>query len=479
MVHDIGTDMAQRLDLLAQRGERHLRMLARRAAWARAVELALLASPVVPVAFLAARALGPVGPVVMPVAALAVPMLVLLAAYRIARTAQPPGRARALALYDHHLGLKDRIVAADEFAALPVRGGFHDAALHEAAAAIDRALATPLTIAPPHPAAAIARRRWPFGAAALAILLLAAAIPEAAPSPGARLAGTFDRIMAGRAAPRAADPARDAGGGTAPNAVPPAPGAGTGAGTIPDDGRNGVPGAGAAGRAGVAGRDSAGTSARATPPAAGAAGDSARPGADMRAQGAGRAGDMPARSAATAAGERIDATGANPADAPGREAATAPRPGATPGGTPPSAAAGSAAPPAPPRPAPSKGEKTGAGQQDRSRKGEKSNASQPGQGDGQGQNGQRGGGVDALKKSRGVSGLLLAVPMQDRLVGTLNDGPVESITRRGTPRAAPRAAADAAARGTGAGTVGRIPRRAPTAQERRLLETYFARGAAS
>lgn len=115
------------------------------------------------------------------------------------------------------------------------------------------------------------------------------------------------------------------------------------------------------------------------------------------------------------------------------------------------------------------------GKQSRSQKGD-SGSSQPGQGNGQGSDGQRSGGEEALKKSRGISGLLLAVPMQDRLIGTANPGPVETVVRRAEPGRSPAATGDVGDRGTARGAVGRIPHRATTAQERLLLERYFRRG---
>lgn len=471
MVHDIGTELTQRLDVLAMRGGRYLRTVDRRAASARAVTLALWVSPLVPVGFLAARLSGPVDVMTMLFAALAVPVVALVGGYVGGMAGTRAGRGAALALFDHRLGLKDRIVAADEFAPMPARDGFRGAALHEAVPAVERALTDPLAIDRAHPAMAVVRRRWPFAAAAIVAALLAALLPYGVVSEngvGGGLGERLARMVAGRAT----SDERTAAERAATAASSTAAGVATDAARANDAGPNGAPGSrGAEGAAGDAGAISSTSATGAAGDAAAAADGKARSGANAAAQ-AGNARTSSAQ-AGTAAGEPIDPTGAAPADARSTDAAT--RPGDRSNGAPPAPAPGSAAPSTPRRPQQSS-EGSQQGQQSRSRKGEEGGASQPGQGNGQGQNGQRSGSDEALKKSRGLSGLLLAVPMQDRLTGTINDGPVESITRRGTPRPAAAGAAATGARGAAGGAVGRIPHRPATAQERRMLEAYFARG---
>jgi hypothetical protein len=66
--------------------------------------------------------------------------------------------------------------------------------------------------------------------------------------------------------------------------------------------------------------------------------------------------------------------------------------------------------------------------------------------------------------------------MQDRLIGTANAGPVESVVRRAEPGRSSAATGRVGDRGIASGTAGRIPHRATTAQERLLLERYFRRG---
>lgn len=100
--------------------------------------------------------------------------------------------------------------------------------------------------------------------------------------------------------------------------------------------------------------------------------------------------------------------------------------------------------------------------------------SQPGQGQGQGQNGPPGGSDSGIKRSRGLSGLLLAVPMEDRLTGTANPGPVESMSRQAPPRSLASISTTAGSRSNGGGDSGPAAHEALSAQETRMLRNYFA-----
>jgi len=102
--------------------------------------------------------------------------------------------------------------------------------------------------------------------------------------------------------------------------------------------------------------------------------------------------------------------------------------------------------------------------------------SQPGRGSGQGQsrNGPPGGEESGIKRTRGLSGMLLAVPMEDRLTGTINPGAVQTMTRQSPPRARAGDLLSAGQRRNGGGDLGQDGAQQRSAQERRLLRDYFA-----
>jgi hypothetical protein len=117
---------------------------------------------------------------------------------------------------------------------------------------------------------------------------------------------------------------------------------------------------------------------------------------------------------------------------------------------------------------------SGQGQQkqNRSQSNSQNQSQESGQGQGNGSQGRRDG-QDALKSARGALSLMLAVPMQDRLGGIANPGPVTSVTREGSPRAGASGQVQAQARGTLSGDAGRLEHRPMTPQERRLVRDYF------
>jgi hypothetical protein len=70
---------------------------------------------------------------------------------------------------------------------------------------------------------------------------------------------------------------------------------------------------------------------------------------------------------------------------------------------------------------------------------------------------------------------MLAVPMEDRVIGTINAGSVSTTTRNAPPRAMASGRVAAQARGTGPGPGAPVAERTRSVQEDRLLERYFAR----
>ncbi|MEW6625727.1 MAG: hypothetical protein AB1431_02930, partial [Pseudomonadota bacterium] len=98
---------------------------------------------------------------------------------------------------------------------------------------------------------------------------------------------------------------------------------------------------------------------------------------------------------------------------------------------------------------------------------------------GQGESGQRSGADAGAKKGRGVSSLLLATPMQDRLAGMASPGRTSTTTRDGAPQAFPVIAGQAGDRGAARGEASRTAPRATSPQDQRLTRDYFTRRNAS
>jgi len=89
-------------------------------------------------------------------------------------------RRQLLGLADEHLGLRDRLVAADEFVRLPARGPFHRAALQDGLQAAHRARTAPLALARDTGSTLVhASRALPIAAALLAVALLLGELPGA------------------------------------------------------------------------------------------------------------------------------------------------------------------------------------------------------------------------------------------------------------------------------------------------------------
>jgi len=98
---------------------------------------------------------------------------------------------------------------------------------------------------------------------------------------------------------------------------------------------------------------------------------------------------------------------------------------------------------------------------------------------GQGDSGQRSGADAGAKKGRGVSSLLLATPMQDRLAGMASPGRTSTTTRDGAPQAFPVTPGQAGDRGAAQGEASRTAPRAPSPQDQRLTRDYFTQRNAS
>ena len=101
--------------------------------------------------------------------AVALPLAVVAVACVVAYLRQRTCREVALNLYDRHLNCKDRLVTADELSRIEPRSGFERAAIDDARACAQRALAAaPPTVAWRSPT--LRPQRWPLGVvAALAL----------------------------------------------------------------------------------------------------------------------------------------------------------------------------------------------------------------------------------------------------------------------------------------------------------------------
>ena len=191
-----GAEIAADLDRIAKRAQRPMRAWTWRRAVERGATAFFPAATLVPGVALAANAWGfftglwwwPLGGAATIGLAVALPIAGVLAVALIAYLRHPPSRARALAFYDHRLGLRDRLQAADELARRDAPSGFAQAAVLDAGAFARRALgASPPKVAwrPP----ALRLQRWPLGA--LAVFALAAALLlRGAIGPGAPGAAT-------------------------------------------------------------------------------------------------------------------------------------------------------------------------------------------------------------------------------------------------------------------------------------------------
>lgn len=486
MIQEIDGPLAHQLDRLEAKGRAHLRRQARRMAMAGAAGWALWTLPAAAAVCLVVGLCVHIGPW-WPVIATALAGLVAAGVGALRQgLGRGVDRAASLALFDRQFGLKDRIVAADQFVAEPVRDGFRAAALEETRPWLSRALTAPLGEAS---SGAAARPRWPL---ALALVLLVLAVLwqmpwRAGPAGASRQPGSATSAEGGRGpapAPTAADTRKPEGAaadeGSQGVARAPAPGA-----DRPGDDAPAQPQADAlpAARQTGAGSAAAGSEpARQAPAAPAAAGMTATAGADTAAatDGAPRSGgagqqsaqaDRQSAKAGAQASSKVDARGAGAADGQGH-----PDPARSPSSQSPSSQmpAGSAATAMSGQKHSPSQDGDGQKQPGRSKSGDQG-SSQSGQGQGQGRDGQRSGDDSALKKTRGLAGLMLAVPMEDRLAGTPGPGRVASTSRPTAPQASRAQDVQAQARGQAEGDVGSLPHHADTAQEQRLLRAYFAR----
>ncbi len=514
MTEDFGATLRTRLDAMEARGRSHLIAVARRDALRDGALIAVRISPVAPLIFTALAFARPLPLALVIIVSLAVPLLAAAVLYARRRAQIRITRPDALALFDCGVDAKDRVAITAEFLGGPAPTGFRGAAVAEAAPWLARAQAMPLDKPAVAPALRqVLRRRWPFVLVAVLLLVLASSLhrhsgsavtpqmPDMADGSRAGLANggratgapddkgmlasiaatLRDRLgMAASTGSAAGDPAgtavdrhRAAGaaGGAASQGGEAAAGqaaAGVGAGATADaaSGRGGAGQAG--GSSGASGRDAGAAAGESSPATDGAgAADGGRTGGDDRRTpneiaAAGRPATAPAASARQeAAAHRADDKRQLPSET-GQ--------GAPPG------ASGSANPPDPRTASGSRSEQGDQRSQQSSKPGEEGQQQEQGNGQSPGRgNNTPGSAQDALKRSRGLSTLMLAVPTVDRLAGTPGSGPSQVTTRRVPPQSRDAGVVAAGGRGIQAGDAGLVPHRPSTAHEERLVREYFRR----
>jgi len=466
----------QRLDRLEEKGRTTLATAARGAAWREGVDLALRSSIVVPLVALAWAMVRPVAAlpaillsVIVPLAVVLLVVAVRMARFRVERRA-------ALASVDHALALKDRAVITAEFLEDDRQDGFRQAALQEAMPWLDRALSAPVDeeVRP----AEHGRYRWVMPILALAVLMAALVVrPSSHVRSGGGASSALHQVaMALGLRPDGRDAERDRNGGGGE-----------------DRGRDSS--AGAAGRGAAGGSPASPAGASAIAKAGAGSDDTATPlgqsqgggsGASPssgsgRGDGVGGPGRMAEADHAGPSGKEPDGQRGDGAKASGDTQAMAGERPATPSqGAQNGAAAGVSAPagspPAPRNPGGSQGQQS-SGSRNRQQSGQQSQGSgSSGHANNNGQQGSnRGDGQEGAKRARGSSSLMLAVPMEDRVIGTVNAGAVSSTTRNAPPRAMTAGGVAAQSRGAGQGPDASLPERTRSVQEDRLLERYFAR----
>lgn len=467
----------RRLDMLEDRGRSALVAAARRDALVGALPVAAAAAIPVPALLVLLAFVTPLAVVPALSIAVLVPLIVLaaVACARIARLRAD--RGASLALIDGAAGMKDRAATTAEFLDAP-RDPFRAAALAEAAPWLDRAAAVGISVQ--EATRPDIRRTLAMLAAALLLLIAAMlvrpAMTEASAGP---VATTLRHVAVAIGLSRDAPTDAAARGGAAAsgpngalrNAAPAGPG-----------GASGMTGAHPAGSlaGGVADRAAApGGSNAVSSPSEGDAGS-----ASLSPGGSGAAGG--AASGAMATGDvpqgRGDAAERAPGDAADRARGTAigaPESRATPamGGQGGAGGALAGTPPAAPRGAGGQEAQQGSGSRSRQSSGSQANGSgsQSSNNSGNQQGSTRGNGTEGAKRARGSTTLMLAVPMQDRLIGTVNAGAVSSTTRAAPPRTMAAGIVAAQDRGAGHGQVGHIRHGGRSAQEDRVLERYFRR----
>lgn len=477
MIQSGDDGLRRRLDRLETRGRNMLSTMGRRQAVVQAMAWAAPASVVGPLALLlSAPFVAPTW--VAAAVAVAVPPIAA-AALVYARSRQKTARSRtaALALLDHRLRLNDRLQTSDEFERLDRRTPFHDAALREAAPWVARAQNSALDDEA-GPSRLARSRLWLWPVASLVCLGAAFVSPQFATRGGVDVVSpaTTD------ATPTSASAASDASSVNPPLTPGAAPlsTAGSDAGAAARPGQD-KPGAGlVAAFQRLMARLSSSTGA-----AASALDAAARPAAPSQAaasgEGAGRGGQGAAGTSASRSGAAQDADGEQPREEaqqiPGesgaQDDADAPASEATKGQfASPRQNAPSASRPQPPE-SDTGSPQAGEGQQPgRSRRGDQgqSNGEQSG---GQGENGNQAGAEAGPKKGRGVSSLMLATPMQDRLSGMISPGRIRTTTRDGVPQPLPAGNVSAQDRGTAQGEAGRTAPLPASAQDQRVTRDYF------
>lgn len=468
----------RRLDMLEDRGRVALVAAARRDALAGAFPVA--AAVAIPVSALLLLLAFVIPLAVVPAVAIAVLVpIIVFAAIAMARVARlRADRGAALAVIDGAAGMKDRAATTAEFLDAP-RDAFRAAALAEAAPWLDRAV----TAGIPSSERSRVNLRRPLAMLAVALSLLVAALvvrpvaPEAAAGRGATALRRI-AVTAGLSRDASTDPARRSDrAASGPNAVlrdaaTAGPGAVSG---MADAHPAGSLAGGVADRAAATG----GSDAVSRPSAGDAGSASASPGGRGAAGGGGASGAMATGDVPQGRGEGTERA-SDEAAGQGRGMATgAPESRFTPatGGQGGAGSAMAGTPPTAPRGTSGQEAQQGSGSRSRQSSGSQANGSgsQSNNNKGNQQGSTRGNGTEGAKRARGSTTLMLAVPMQDRLIGTVNAGAVSSTTRAAPPRTMAAGLVTAQDRGAGRGQAGRIRHGGRSAQEDRVLETYFRR----
>lgn len=477
MSQTVDDGLRRRLDRLETRGRHVLSMMERRRALKKALVWAAPASVVGPLALALSAPFSAPTWATTTVAVAAAPILAATLAY--VREIQKPVRPRAaaLALLDHRLRLNDRLQTSDEFERLAHRTPFQEAALREAAPWVARVQDSEVDDEPA-PLRLVRSRLWLWPVAGLMLLGAAFVIPQFSSEVGSRREIALESDLT----PRSGGIGSDAPSANAPLTA----GSSQTSAVVRDaeagaDPRRDRPGAGlvAAFQSLMARLSMAGDAAA---PAAGAA---ARPTAPSQAaasgEGAGRGGQGAAASSVSRSSAVQNADAEQPrvevepvgGEAGAQDDANAPASEATKG----QFAGARQSAPSPSRAHPPESNagspQAGEGQQPgRSRRGDQgqSNGEQSG---GQGENGNQAGAETGPKKGRGVSSLMLATPMQDRLTGMISPGRIRTTTREGVPQPLPAGATSAQDRGTAQGEAGRTAPLAASPQEQRVTRDYF------
>lgn len=477
MIQGVDDGLRRRLDRLETRGRHVLSTMGRRQTLRQALAWAAPASVVGPLALLLSAPFVAPTWVAAAVAVAVPPIAAAALVYARSRQKTARSRAAALALLDHRLRLNDRLQTSDEFERLDRRTPFHDAALREAAPWVARAQDSALDDEA-GPSRLARSRLWLWPVVSLVCLGAAFVIPQFATRVGVGVVNPAITDVTPTSASTASD---------APSVNPPLMAGAAPSSTAARDAeaaarpRQDKPGSGlvAAFQSLMARLSSSGGAAA---PAQSAA---ARPSAPSQAaasgEGAGRGGQGAAGTSASRSGAAQDADGEQPrdeaqqipgeagaqddADAPPSQASSGQFAGARQN-------APSASRPQPPQEG-SGPSQSGEGQQPgRSRRGDQGQSSRE-QGGGQGENGNQSGADTGPKKGRGVSSLMLATPIQDRLSGMISPGRVRTTTRDGVPQPLPAGNVSAQDRGTAQGEAGRTAPLPASAQEQRVTRDYF------